>query len=148
MCSCAPDWLTQSGPAPQRFLCVFNGKLYFSAYDRYKGRELWSYDDTNAPSRERDIPSPSSGSRPVMRPPHAQSRLQSPVQAAHPRVHTPTQRASSFTHARNRCLEQEGLTVFNGKLYFQADDSSDGKELFEYDGHQLADELGPAIRWE
>ena len=64
--------VTKLDPASQRHLTVFNGKLYFQAYDQFKGRELWSYDGTNPPSREQDISSPSQGSSPVMRLTHTQ----------------------------------------------------------------------------
>jgi len=88
-------------------LTAFNGALCFTAHDGANGRELWRTDGTTNGTRRAVNIAPYAG------PPPASGRLY-------------PSRSSSPRH----------LTVFNGALYFSADDGNGvfGRELWQSDG--------------
>ncbi|MDW7773529.1 MAG: hypothetical protein SCH71_11640 [Desulfobulbaceae bacterium] len=90
--------INPTGDSYPRSFAIFNSKLYFSAYDRINGRELWVFDGTNAPTMVADIN---------------------------------TIVADIYTGGSSI---PSGLTVYNSKLYFSADDGINGTELWVYDG--------------
>jgi len=81
-------------------LTVYNGKLYFSATDEIHGYELWSFDGTNALMVAEINPTPDPGN------------------------------GDTFLMDSS----PGGFTVYNGLLYFAANDSVHGRELWSFDG--------------
>jgi trimeric autotransporter adhesin len=84
-------------------LCVYNGKLFFSANDGTHGYELWSYD----------------GATPQML----------------PEINLTTEYFPGDTFMMDS--SPENLTVFNGLLYFSANDGVHGRELWASDGTKV-----------
>ena len=121
-------------------LTIFNNALYFAGDDGTNGTELWRYDGVNAPSIVKDLnPGSSDG-----------------LEYQHfgaPRVYdgalyfagndgtgeelwkydgTNFSRVTDIHPDSNGHADIWDLTVFNGVLYFQADNGQDGRELWAY----------------
>ena len=135
--------------APQS-LILFNGALYFSAFDPRRGGELWRYDGTNA-FRVADIN------------PDLNDTIKINPNSSWPTGPTVFSNALYFSADGGGALQNyelwkcngasvvlvtnihpnvgsnhssypQGLTVFNGALYFMADDGINGYELWKHDG--------------
>lgn len=136
-----PDWLIEYG-----------GKLYFSAFDSRRGAELWRFDGNQA-SRVSDINPDESD---VIK---AMSNSAWPNQIVHfndalyfsansntmPENYElwkydgVSARQVADLHPQagtNHSSYPTGLTVFNGALYFMADDGSHGWELWRHQGSE------------
>lgn len=136
-----------NGSSPEQ-LAVYAGALYFSAYDGVHGRELWRYDGSRATLAADIVPGgPSSSSNPSGLTVYNGELYF----CATDEVHGYELWAFDGTHAR-RVAEinptadpgngdtflmdsrPDNLTVFDGLLYFSADDGVHGRELWCYDG--------------
>ena len=134
-----PAWLT-----------ILNEKLYFSAFDPYRGGELWQYDGVNA-TRAADIN------------PDANDNLKTNAFSSWPQELTVFNEALYFSangnnvstnyelwkyeggmaslvadihpaSGTNHSSFPNGLTAVNGALYFMANDGANGYELWQHDG--------------
>jgi ELWxxDGT repeat protein len=123
-------------------MIVFNNKLHFGANDGTNGVELWEYDGTNPPSMVANINSSTSSS-----PDNFQIYNGKLYFAAdngtngrelwiYDGVNPPYLVADICSGACGGLpIDAElKLTVFNGKLYFNANDGTNGYELWSYDG--------------
>jgi ELWxxDGT repeat protein len=134
-----PDWLTE-----------FNGQLFFSAFDPRRGGELWRYDGSRA-IRVADI-SPDANDT-VKASPNSSWPAQLTVfnNALFFTANSGTARANyelwkyddnGVRQAANLHPDigtdyssyPTGLTLFNGGLYFMADDGANGYELWRHNG--------------
>ncbi len=123
-------------------LIVFNNKLYFVANDGTSGNELFEYDGSNTPARVTDInpgsgPGLSSTSSLVI----FQNKLFfSGYDTASNNYQLFSYHPASSTAALAATINPSGssfinyLTVYNGKIFFAANDGTNGFELWSYDG--------------
>ena len=134
-----PSWLTP-----------YKGQIYFSAYTPMRGDELWRYDG-NTTTRVSDI-NPDQNDTIKVFPASAwpnQLTVYNNVLYFSATSHTNpedyelwsydgmTMRLAANIHpdiGTNYSSYPTGLTVFNGGLYFMADDGANGWELFRFDG--------------
>ncbi|HKQ38785.1 MAG TPA: hypothetical protein VJ063_11955, partial [Verrucomicrobiae bacterium] len=134
---------------------IFNGALYFSAYDQRRGGELWRFDGTRA-TRVTDInpdlndtikPLPKSswpqeltvmGNALYFSADGGQSGLPVPLPNYELwRYNGTTASLVTNIHSEfgtNHSSYPHQLKVFNNALYFAADDGLNGYELWKYDG--------------
>lgn len=135
----APGWLT-----------LFNGALYFSAYDQRRGGELWRYDGTRA-VRVADInPDPNDNVKPMPNSSWPQeftvvnNILYFSADSGGP--FTPNYELWQYDGAQatlvtnihadfgtNHSSYPNHMKAFNGALYFMADDGVNGYELWKHD---------------
>jgi len=100
---------TRSEPC---WLTVYNGELYFSAYTETTGRELFRYDGSSITLVADINPGPAS---------------------SNPK-YAPDEVSPFWFEMWEDDPSGLSLTVFNGKLFFAADDGMNGIELWSYDG--------------
>jgi ELWxxDGT repeat protein len=134
-----PAWLTE-----------FNGKLYFSAFEPRRGGELWRYDGLSA-SRVADI-SPDANDTIKFNPNSswptqltvfnnmlyfsANSGIAIDNYELWQYDGTTTRQVANIhpDTGTNYSSYPKGLALFNGALYFMADDGAHGYELWKHDG--------------
>ena len=132
-------------------LCVLGDYLYFAASDFAQGIELWKYNGKDAPHLVADINPGSFGSEPHNLTVY-QGRIyffasDEPIVFGAPtklfyldETDKPQLVAEHFRGASN-----PHMLMFNGKLYFVANDGDYGNELWSYDGQiaQLVADIHP-----
>lgn len=122
-------------------LTTLNSKIYFSATDFTYGREVYEYDGTNPPARLTDVnPDALSSISPTDR--NAFAWFNNKLYFA-ARDTSGENHLYSYS-AGNTVLEHKinpngdsgprELVVYNGRLFFTANDGANGYELFAYDG--------------
>lgn len=136
-----------NGSSPENF-AVFNGQLYFSAYDGVHGRELWHFDGTHASLAADIVP----GGRYSSSNPSGLTVYNGKLYfSATDEVHG--YELWSFDGTNAQMVAEINLTpdpgngdtflmdsspggfkVFNGLLYFAANDGVHGRELWSFDG--------------
>lgn len=134
-----PSWLTE-----------FNGVLYFSAYDPYRGAELWRYNGTTA-SRVADI-SPDMNDMEKFNPNSSwpnqltvfNNALYFGANSGTVSTNYELWKYDGVLPSRVANIKADigmdhssypiGLTVFNGALYFMANDGVNGYELWKHNG--------------
>jgi len=142
-----------SGSFPSNFM-VFNSKLYFSADDGINGRELWAYDGINLPTMVVDM-NPDGNSNPGSLAVF-ESKLyfsadngtngqelwvydgnNPPAMIANINTQPviPDYLPIPIYDPRDLDSSPSGFTIFNSKLYFSANDGTNGQELWGYDGN-------------
>jgi ELWxxDGT repeat protein len=136
-----------NGSSPESF-AVFNGQLYFSAYDGAHGRELWSYNGTNA-SLAADI---QPGGQYSSSNPNGMTAFRGRLYfSADDGVHGYELWSCDGTNAQMVAeinptpdpgngdtfimdSSPAEFTVLDNVLYFSANDGVHGRELWSYDG--------------
>ena len=136
--------LTDINPAPNagsgpRDLTVYNGKLYFKAYDGTHGDELWSYDGTNA-TLEADIRTGADGSD-IDKFIVYDNKLFFAANDGGPAsmelwsYDGSTATMEADIRPGSTGSNPEHFALYDGKLYFAADgDANASVELWSYDG--------------
>jgi ELWxxDGT repeat protein len=136
-----------NGSSPENF-AVYNNQLYFSAYDGVHGRELWRFDGTSA-ALAADIVSggPYSSSNPNNLAAYNGKLYFSANDGVHgyelwsfdgttaqmvAEINPTADPGNGDTFLMDS--SPQDLTVFNGLLYFSADDGVHGRELWSFDG--------------
>jgi ELWxxDGT repeat protein len=136
-----------NGSSPENF-AVYNGDLYFSAYDGVHGRELWRYDGTAASLAADIVPGGQySSSNPSSLCEYNGKLYFSATDGVHGYELWSFDGTSAEMVAEINPTPNPGngddflmdsspgeLTVFNGKLYFSANDGAHGRELWSYNG--------------
>lgn len=147
-----------SGGANPTYLTVFNGKLFFSAKDNTHGTELWVTDGTSAGTQLIDIFDFSVGSTPVSSYPEYLtvvngtlyfSVLGKVIYKTDGTVSgTEEVKVVNPTTGTTNIHKIKGLFAYNNQLYFNADDGTNGWELWVSDGTtagtQLLKDIAPA----
>ncbi len=147
-----------NGSSPEHF-AVFQGQLYFSAYDGAHGRELWRYDGTNASLAADIVPGGQySSSNPAGLTVFNGRLYFSATDAAHGCELWSFDGTNAQLVAEINPTPDPGngdtflmdsspadFKVFDGLLYFSADDGVHGRELWCYDGAtaRLALDINP-----
>ena len=127
-----------TGSMPENFT-VYNSKLYFSATNAANGKELWVYDGTNTPYLVADI-EPGGGSNPshliafngmlIFSASTVDSGFELYGYTDYDPMGTPFMIAD-INNGPSSSMP-EFMTVFNGRLYFTANDGIKGNELWVY----------------
>lgn len=129
-------------------LCVFNNKLYFSAYDKTYGKELWEYDGTGIPVLVKDI-YPGYYSYDGFKK-FAYSSNPSDLAVFNNKMYFSADEGIhgaelwEYDGINDPVLVKDilpgssgsspaGFTVFNNRLHFSADDAEHGRELWVYE---------------
>lgn len=146
------------GSSPEQF-AVFNNQLYFSAYDGVHGRELWRFDGTGAAPAADIFPGVGfTSSNPNNLAAYNNKLYFSATDAIHgyelwsfdgttaqmvPEINPTPDPLNGDTFLMDS--SPADLTVFNGLLYFSADDGVHGRELWSYDGTSVSmvEDLNP-----
>jgi ELWxxDGT repeat protein len=147
-----------NGSSPENF-AVFDGQLYFSAYDGVHGRELWRYDGSQATLAADIVPGGQySSSNPSGLTVFGGKLYFSATDGVHGYELWSFDGATAAMVAEINPTPDPGngdtflmdaspneLTVFDGQLYFSAIDGSHGRELWAYDGTavRLVNDLNP-----
>jgi LPXTG-site transpeptidase (sortase) family protein len=119
-------------------LAVYNGELYFSAYDVTNGTELWKYDGTSVSMVENINTVGTNGSNPSYMTVYDGKlffRADDGVNGVELWKYDGT--AASLAVDINSGLNDSSpsyLAVYDGLLYFAANDGISGLELWKYDG--------------
>ena len=123
-----PCNVEDSGSNPQQ-LIVFNNALYFQAVDDDSVKKLWKYDGTNPPSPLADVDGYTEYTIVY------DGGLYYTVAADGFELW-----CCSGTGSSKIWSGEDGmcLTVYDGKLYFCADDGTSGAELYCYDGSSVS----------
>ena len=136
-----------NGSSPENF-AVYNGLLYFSAYDGVNGRELWSFDGST-PALAKDIlpGGQYSSSNPNNLAVYNGKLYFSATDGVHgyelwsfdgttatmlPEINPTPDPLNGDDWMMDS--SPADLTVFDGVLYFSANDGAHGRELWSYDG--------------
>jgi len=136
-----------NGSSPENF-AVYGGQLYFSAYDGFHGRELWRFDGTNATLVADLVPGGAySSSNPSGLRVYNGKLYFSATDGVHgyelwsfdgtnaqqlAEINPTPDPGNGDTFLMDSSPNQ--LTVFDGLLYFSANDGVHGRELWSYDG--------------
>jgi ELWxxDGT repeat protein len=127
-----------SGSSSPNHFTVFNGKLYFSAFDGTHGRELWEYDGTSTPTMVADINPGSASSFPSYLT-KFNNKLYFSASDGMNGIELWVYDGSSLPSLAAD-INPSGdstpkyLTAFNDMLYFSADSGTNGTELWVHDG--------------
>jgi len=138
-----------NGSSPEH-LAVFNGSLYFSAYDGpAHGRELWKFNGTSASLAADIVPGGSGSSNPTGLTVYNSKLYFAATDPAHGTELWSFDGTTATMVAEINPTPDPGngdtflmdsnptdLTVFNGLLYFSANDGVHGDELWSWDGQQ------------
>lgn len=146
------DINTGNGDAEIQYLTEYNGKLYFAASTPATGRELWVTDGTQAGTKlVKDInPGPDSGEVRYLTVYNGKLYF-----GANDGVHNHELWVSDGTEAGTVMLKNIGyddisftnagypaeFKEYNGKLYFSANDGTNGYELWVTDGTEAGTEM-------
>lgn len=139
-----------NGSSPEQF-AVYQGQLYFSAYDGAHGRELWRYNGSTASMAADIVPG---GTYSSSNPSGMVVYGDKLYFAADDGIHGYELWSFDGTNARmvaeiNPTLDPGNgdtflmdsspaeLTVWNDVLYFSANDGEHGRELWSYDGDRM-----------
>jgi ELWxxDGT repeat protein len=136
-----------NGSSPENF-AIYNNRLYFSAYDGVHGRELWSYDGSVAALAADIVPGGQySSSNPSSLAVYNGKLYFSAADETHGYELWCFDGATAEMVAEINPTPDPGngdtflmdsspadLTVFNGLLYFSANDGAHGRELWAFDG--------------
>lgn len=142
------DLNTGTASSLPRNLTVLGGKLYFSATEPTRGRELYMYDGTNTPSLVTDINKgftsgvavSDNGAAFVLykgliylagRDNTNETHLYSYDPA---NSDTATNTALVYKINPNGSSNPQSFAVYDGRLFFAAEDGANGQELWAYDG--------------
>lgn len=147
-----------NGSSPEH-MAVYNGALYFSAYDGpAHGRELWRFNGTAASLAADIVPGASASSNPTGLTVYNNKLYFAATDPAHGTELWSFDGATATLVAEINPTPDPGngdtfvmdsnptdLTVFNGLLYFSANDGIHGDELWSWDGQQarLAADINP-----
>ena len=138
-----------NGSSPEQF-AVYDNRLFFSAYDGVNGRELWSYDGTNAslvadivPGGQFDSSNPNNLCEyngalyfsATDGPQNHGYELWS-YDGSTARMVAEINPTPNPDNGDDFLMDSSPseLTVFNGLLYFSADNGTHGRELWSFDG--------------
>ncbi|HUT11190.1 MAG TPA: PEP-CTERM sorting domain-containing protein [Thermoguttaceae bacterium] len=154
-----------NGSSPEQF-AIYDNRLFFSAYDGVHGRELWSYDaTTGTPSLVADIAL--GGQYDSSNPSNLcvyDGKLYFSATDGPDQKHgyelwsydgTTPERVTEINPTTDYFpgddFEMDSspadLTVFNGLLYFSANDGSHGRELWSFDGTtaEMVADINPGL---
>jgi ELWxxDGT repeat protein len=136
-----------NGSSPENF-AVFNGQLYFSAYDGVHGRELWRFDGSHASLAVDIVPGGQySSSNPSGLTVYSGKLCFSATDEVHgyelwsfdgtnaqmvAEINPTPDPGNGDTFLMD--ASPGGFKVFNGLLYFAANDGVHGRELWSFDG--------------
>jgi ELWxxDGT repeat protein len=136
-----------NGSSPENF-AVYDGQLYFSAYDGVHGRELWRFDGTNASLAADIVPGGQySSSNPGGLTVYSGKLYFSATDEVHgyelwsfdgtnaqmvAEINPTPDPGNGDTFLMDS--SPGGFKVFNGLLYFAANDGVHGRELWSFDG--------------
>jgi len=140
-----------NGSSPEN-MAVYQGCLYFSAYDGIHGRELWRYDGTQASLMADIVPGGQySSSNPSSLTVYRDKLYFCATDEVHGYELWSFDGISAAMVAEINPTPNPGngdtflmdsspaeFVVFNDVLYFSADDGVHGRELWSYDGEQVA----------
>ena len=139
-----------NGSSPEH-LAEYQGELYFSAYDGVHGRELWKYDGAAASLVADIVPGPNLSSNPTGLTAYDGKLYFSASDPVHGTELWSFDGMSAQLVGEINPTPDPGngdtfmmdsspadLTVFEGKLFFSANDGAHGRELWSYDGNQLS----------
>lgn len=130
--------------SPQDF-CNFNNVLYFKAYTQAEGEELWKYDGLNPPSLVIDLMPGAYGSNPYDLTVYNNKLYFSATDITNSKSDQYGRELYVYDGVNAPVVfdlflgvgssNPDEFTIFNGKLYFTANDGTHGNEIWVIDGN-------------